>query len=107
VRAFREKAEDGVRIRLLISDPDSEAVALREKEEETGPGVIAARVRNVLALLRPLRGVDGIEFRLHGTCLYASIFRSDDDMIVTRTCTAWADPTRPCSTCGRSPAATW
>jgi hypothetical protein len=83
VRAFREKAGAGVRIRLLISDPDSEAVALREKEEETGPGVVAARVRNVLALLRPLRGVDGIEFRLHGTCLYASIFRSDDDMIVT------------------------
>jgi transcriptional regulator with XRE-family HTH domain len=83
VRAFREKAEAGVQIRLLISDPDAEAVALREKEEETGPGVVAARVRNVLALLRPLRGVEGIEFRLHGTCLYASIFRSDDDMIVT------------------------
>jgi len=83
VRAFHEKAESGVRIRLLISDPDCEAVALREEEEETGPGVVAARVRNVLALLRPLRTVDGIEFRLHDTCLYASIFRSDDDMIVT------------------------
>lgn len=83
VREFRAKAEAGVRIRLLISDPDSEAVALREKEEETGPGVVAARVRNVLALLRPLRGVERIEFRLHDTCLYASIFRSDDDMIVT------------------------
>ena len=83
VRAFREKAEAGVRIRLLISDPDSDAVALREQEEDTGPGVVAARVRNVLALLRPLRGVDGIEFRLHSACLYASIFRSDDDLIVT------------------------
>jgi transcriptional regulator with XRE-family HTH domain len=83
VREFRAKAEAGVQIRLLISDPDSEAVALREQEEETGPGVVAARVRNVLALLRPLRGVEHIEFRLHETCLYASIFRSDDDMIVT------------------------
>jgi len=83
VRSFREKAGAGVRIRLLISDPDSDAVALREKEEDTGPGVVAARVRNVLSLLRSLRGVDGIEFRLHRTCLYASIFRSDDDMIVT------------------------
>jgi transcriptional regulator with XRE-family HTH domain len=83
VRSFREKAEAGVRIRLLISDPDSDAVALREKEEDTGPGLVAARVRNVLGLLRQLRGVEGIEFRLHDTCLYASIFRSDDDMIVT------------------------
>lgn len=83
VRQFREKAETGVRVRLLISNPDAPAVALREEEEETGLGVVASRVRNVLALLRPLRDVDGIEFRLHETCLYNSIFRSDDDMIVT------------------------
>jgi hypothetical protein len=82
VRMFREKAEAGVRVRLLISDPGSPAVALREKEEDTGPGVIAARVRNVLALLRPLRHVEGIEFRLHDAGLYTSIFRSDDDLIV-------------------------
>lgn len=83
VRRFREKAEAGVRLRLLISNPDAPAVALREEEEETGIDVVASRVRNVLALLRPLRGVEGIEFRLHETCLYSSVFRSDDDMIVT------------------------
>lgn len=82
VRLFRQKAEAGVRVRLLISNPDSLAVAIREKEEDTGPGVVASRVRNVLALLRSLRGVEGIEFRLHDACLYTSIFRSDDDMIV-------------------------
>ena len=82
VRLFRQKAEAGVRVRLLISDPDSPAVALREQEEDTGRGVVAARIRNVLALLRPLRRVDGIEFRLHHACLYTSIFRSDDDVIV-------------------------
>lgn len=82
VRAFQEKAENGVRVRLLISNPDCPAVALREQEEDLGDGTVAARVRNVLALLRPLRGVPGIEFRLHETCLYTSIFRADDDMIV-------------------------
>lgn len=82
VRLFRDKAEDGVLVRLLISDPDSAAVALREKEEDLGSGVVAARVRNVLALLRPLHGVENVEFRLHDACLYNSIFRSDDDMIV-------------------------
>jgi transcriptional regulator with XRE-family HTH domain len=82
VRLFRQKADAGVRIRLLISDPDAPSVTLREKEEDTGPGVVASRIRNVLALLRPLRGVEGIEFRLHDACLYTSIFRSDDDLIV-------------------------
>lgn len=82
VRSFREKAEAGVRVRLLISNPDAPAVTLREHEEDTGPGVVASRVRNVLALLRPLRDVPGIEFRLHDACLYTSIFRADDDMIV-------------------------
>jgi transcriptional regulator with XRE-family HTH domain len=82
VQLFRQKAESGVPIRLLISDPESPVVALREKEEDTGPGVVAFRIRNVLALLRPLLGVEGIEFRLHDACLYTSIFRSDDDVIV-------------------------
>ncbi|HEY0692932.1 MAG TPA: DUF5919 domain-containing protein [Kribbella sp.] len=82
VRAFREKAEAGVQVRLLISNPDSPAVTLREQEEDTGPGVVASRIRNVLALLRPLRGVPGIEFRLHDACLYTAIFRADHDMIV-------------------------
>jgi transcriptional regulator with XRE-family HTH domain len=82
VRLLREKAQAGVRLRLLISDPDAAAVALREQEENTGPGVVAARIRNVLALLRPLQGVANIEFRLHHACLYTSIFRADEDMIV-------------------------
>lgn len=82
VRLFRQKAEAGVQVRLLISDPESPAVALREQEEDIGHGVMAARIRNVLALLRPLREVDGIEFRLHDACLYTSIFRSDEDVIV-------------------------
>ncbi len=82
VRSLREKADAGVRVRLLISDPDSSAVAVREQEERLDPGAVASRVRNVLALLRPLFGVAGIECRLHGACLYTSIFRADDDMIV-------------------------
>jgi hypothetical protein len=58
-RLFRQKAE--ARLRMLIIDPDSPVVALREKEEDTGVVMVAARVHNVLALLRPLRGVPGIE----------------------------------------------
>ena len=50
----RRKAQDGVQVRLLYGDPDSEAVALRGAEEGIGDG-LAARIR--LALDVHARGV--------------------------------------------------
>jgi hypothetical protein len=43
---------------------------------------MAARIRNALVLYRPLRDVDGIQFRLHRTVLYNSIYRADDQVLV-------------------------
>jgi hypothetical protein len=43
---------------------------------------MAARIHNALVLYRALRATDGTEFRLHGTTLYNSIFRSDDQLLV-------------------------
>lgn len=43
---------------------------------------MAARIRNAIVLYQPLRQVDGIEFRLHGTVLYNSIFGADDQVLV-------------------------
>ncbi len=37
-----------------------------------------------LAYYRPLLDVDGVEFRLHATSLYNSIFRYDNDMLVNQ-----------------------
>jgi hypothetical protein len=37
-----------------------------------------------LAYYRPLLGAPGIEFRQHATCLYNSIFRFDDQMLVNQ-----------------------
>jgi len=37
-----------------------------------------------LAYYRPLVGVEGVEFRLHGTSLYNSIFRYDGQMLVNQ-----------------------
>ncbi|MET8872114.1 hypothetical protein [Nocardia sp. NPDC004604] len=51
-------------------------------EEQIGKGAIAAKIRNVLAFFRPVIGESGIEFRLHKTNLYNSIYRFDDEMIV-------------------------
>lgn len=75
------KAEEGVRVRLLLGDPSSEAVALRGREEGTGGGM-AARVRLSLSLLRAVFNASGVEIRLHETTLYNSIYRFDDEVLV-------------------------
>lgn len=82
IKQFRAKAEAGARIRLLFGDPTSREVARRSEDEQIGRTTIGAKIRNVLAFFRPLDGVPGIEIRCHGTTLYNSIYRFDDEMIV-------------------------
>lgn len=77
---LRERAAAGVRIRLLLGDPASQAVAVRGQEEGIGDAV-AIKTRNAQQLYRPLAGVRGVHVRLHGTTLYTSIYRVDDQMI--------------------------
>ena len=78
---FRRKADQGVRIRILLGDPDSPDVATRGEHEGIGDGM-AARIRTALVLYRPLADVDGVEIRLHATPLYNSIYRADGDVLV-------------------------
>ena len=80
-RILRKKAGDGVNVRILLGDPDSENVKQRGIEEGIESTIIA-KVHNALVLYRPLRSVDGVEFRLHGTTLYNSIYRVDDQLLV-------------------------
>jgi transcriptional regulator with XRE-family HTH domain len=80
-KIFLKKAKAGVRVRLLLGDPDDLHVTERGNEEGIGEAV-SAKVRNALVLYQSLRGVDGIEFRLHRTVLYNSIYRADDQLIV-------------------------
>jgi transcriptional regulator with XRE-family HTH domain len=80
-KIIKDKAKAGVRVRILLGDPDSEVVAQRGEDEGVGDAQ-AAKIRNALALYRPLRGVDGVEFRFHRTVLYNSIYRADDQVLV-------------------------
>jgi len=75
------RAAEGLKVRLLLGDPDSAAVAARGEEEGIGEN-LAARVRLSLRYLEPLLGTPGIELRLHSTPLYNSIYRFDDQMLV-------------------------
>ncbi|MFV2195554.1 DUF5919 domain-containing protein [Nocardiopsis sp. LOL_012] len=81
LRLLADKARDGVRVRVLLGDPDSEAVAQRGRDEGINE-FMAAKVRNVILMHRELRAVEGTEFRLHGTTLYNSLYRADDQLLV-------------------------
>jgi transcriptional regulator with XRE-family HTH domain len=80
-KMFKEKAKAGVRVRILLGDPDSQVVTDRGEDEGVGDAM-AAKIRNALALYRPLRAVEGVEFRFHRTVLYNSIYRADDQVLV-------------------------
>lgn len=80
-QVFRAKADAGVGIRILLGDPQSAAVAQRGADEGLNDAM-AAKIRNALLMYRPLQGVEGIDFRIHDTILYNSIYRADDQLLV-------------------------
>jgi hypothetical protein len=45
---------------------------------------MAAKVRNALALCRPLCEIPNVEIRLHRAALYNSIYRADDQLLVNQ-----------------------
>ncbi|MGI9098562.1 MAG: helix-turn-helix domain-containing protein [Solirubrobacteraceae bacterium] len=78
---LRRKGEQGVQVRLLYGDPGCDEVALRGSDEGIGDGM-AARIRLAVCSMRPVFDVAGVEARSHGTTLYNSIYRFDDELLV-------------------------
>ncbi|WBP87713.1 XRE family transcriptional regulator [Kitasatospora cathayae] len=78
---LRERAAEGCTVRIAIGDPASENVRQRGEEEKFGHG-IESRCRLALMHYRPLIGTPGIEVRTHGTTLYNSLYRADDQLLV-------------------------
>lgn len=76
---LRSRATAGVRVRLLVADPNGNQLASRDTEHEIGGGV-TGRVAAILSYYRPLAGM--VAIRLHDTPLYNSIYRFDDEMLV-------------------------
>jgi transcriptional regulator with XRE-family HTH domain len=83
VGLLKHKAAGGMPIRMALGDPDSPEIALRGREERMPEG-IPGRVRMALAYYSPLVGAPGVEFHLHRTTLYNSIFRFDDQMLINQ-----------------------
>jgi transcriptional regulator with XRE-family HTH domain len=80
-RLFAARARAGVQVRLLLGDPDSRNVAERGEAEGIDEGM-AAKVRNSIVLFGKLLAEPNVELRLHGTVLYNSIYRADDQLLV-------------------------
>jgi len=80
-RILLDKAQAGVRVRILLGEPGSREVAARGADEGVGDAQ-AAKIRNALVMHRPLRRQEGIEFRFHSTVLYNSIYFADDELLV-------------------------
>lgn len=83
IAIIKDKACNGTRVRILLADPSAPAMELRGREERLFEG-IPGRIKMAHAYYRPLIGTDGVEFKVHGTSLYNSIFRYDDQMLVNQ-----------------------
>ncbi|MEU1731648.1 XRE family transcriptional regulator [Streptosporangium sp. NPDC020145] len=81
VRVFADRADAGVKIRMLLGDPDSPEVAQRGIDEGINDGM-AAQIKTALVFYRSLRRHENVEIRFHRTVLYNSIYRADDQLLV-------------------------
>jgi hypothetical protein len=83
LQILADKGRAGVAVKIALGDPDGRHVVERGEEEGIGDAM-AAKVRNALALYRPLAAVENVEIRLHSTALYNSIYRADDQVFVNQ-----------------------
>ncbi len=79
--AMRAGAAGGMRVRCCVGDETSSGVIARALEEGTTGG-LEGRVQLVRRYMQEIAGLTGIEVRTHGTPLYNSIYRFDDQMLV-------------------------
>ncbi len=82
VDQLKDKAAAGCAIRIALADPKSQAVADRDQEEGLG-GAIPARIRTTLHHVANLKDQEGISLHFHATRMYNSLFRFDEEMLVT------------------------
>lgn len=80
---LEDKARQGCVVRIALADPASPLVEQRDHEEQLDQGGLAARIRTTLRHLRGLEDCPGVEIGFHCTPMYNSVFRFDDEMLVT------------------------
>lgn len=82
IPVLQEKCRAGCQIRLVVADPESDFVRLRDLEEQD-PITLTARIETSLRAFEPLLDCPGADMRFQDAPLYSSVFRFDDEMFVT------------------------
>jgi phosphatidylserine/phosphatidylglycerophosphate/cardiolipin synthase-like enzyme len=83
LQVLRERARNGVSVRILLGEPESAPVKQRGRDEQTGEA-LAARAHNAMLLFRSLLGTGEIEVRTHSTVLYNSVYLTEKRLIVNQ-----------------------
>ncbi|PKW14147.1 helix-turn-helix domain-containing protein [Saccharopolyspora spinosa] len=78
---IKRKAEEGAVFRFAVGDEKSEAVIQRAVEEGTTGG-LEGRIQMMRRYLSKVAGLPNVEVRTHGTILYNSLYRFDDQLLV-------------------------
>jgi transcriptional regulator with XRE-family HTH domain len=81
--ALAGRARDGVRVRICLRDPDGQITADRSPRDDASDDT-AAEIREALSLFGQLRENPGVELRLYRTVLYNSIYRADDQILLSQ-----------------------
>ncbi|WP_238006154.1 XRE family transcriptional regulator [Dactylosporangium sp. AC04546] len=81
LRTLAKRAEAGVPVRIALGDVSSKQIARRGDEEQIGD-LMAARIRNALVLVKPLRRLPKVTIRIHDRVLYSSIYRADNEALI-------------------------
>ncbi len=82
VDTLRRKCDDGCVVRAAIADPISPHVAYRDAEEDQ-PITLTVRINSTIKHFTPLLDCENFQVRYQDIPLYNSIFRFDDEMLVT------------------------
>lgn len=77
----KQKAEQGTAFRFAVGDETSAAVVQRAIEEGTTGG-LEGRIQMMRRYLSKVASLPNVEVRTHGTILYNSLYRFDDQLLV-------------------------
>ncbi|MES0832512.1 XRE family transcriptional regulator [Nocardiopsis tropica] len=80
---LRTRARDGVHIRVLLGDPDSQSLQQRGDDEQIG-AALASRACNALLLFQTALDIDGAEIRIHSTVLYNSLYITEKKILINQ-----------------------
>jgi hypothetical protein len=82
INVLQDKCAKGCKVRAVIAHPESRHVADRDAEEDLALTLIV-RIQTSLKYFAPLLTCENFEMRHQDVPLYNSIFRFDDQMLVT------------------------